>query len=67
MHVASVYDALQRLPELETVAELKRKAVEPDNVPPPKRARSTFTEKRNIVRVGSLFVSPRFLTSLSVR
>ncbi|KAF8890237.1 hypothetical protein CPB85DRAFT_1441245 [Mucidula mucida] len=37
MHVAVVYDALQRLPELETVAELKRKAAEPDNVPPPKR------------------------------
>ncbi|KAF8904519.1 hypothetical protein CPB85DRAFT_1255327 [Mucidula mucida] len=51
MHVASVYDALQRLPELETVAELKRKAAEPDNVPPPKRARSAFSEQRKIVLI----------------
>ncbi len=67
MHVAVVYDALQRLPELETVAELKRKAAEPDNVPPPKRVRSAFTEKRKIVLVGFPFMFLRFLTSLSLQ
>ncbi|KAF8904505.1 hypothetical protein CPB85DRAFT_970213 [Mucidula mucida] len=50
MHVASVYDALPRLPELETVAELKRKAAEPDNVPPPRGA-VRLHEQRKIVLV----------------